>query len=224
MFVCSLIHLVVDFLTCFLVCLISHPGCTCPDGFVGERCEFTRNKSTTKAVGEDSSISKSSGNGGGDGGSLSGLGIAAIVLSVCAVMAVVMFVVNSCVRRKRFRRRRDGETSGLIWANKGGYKDNAETINFSPHKAGYTEDYMASFANPSRDPMATALAPDTRDTDMIESDTSTGRLDSDDEPQVFIGPPTVSWLNAVVHFSCGHFLTLFQQDEDGHILHSVDII
>ena len=53
---------------------------------------------------------------------------------------------------------------------------------------------MASFANPSRDPMATALAPDTTDAvDAVESDTSTGRVDSDDEPQVFIGPPTVSW-------------------------------
>ena len=181
-----------EFSYILLVCL-RHPGCTCPDGFAGDRCEYTKNKSDVKAPGEDS-ISKSSRSGGG--GSLKGLGIAAIVLSVCAVMAVVMFVVNSCVRRKRFTRRRDGETSGLIWANKGGYKDNAETINFSPHKAGYTEDYMASFANPSRDPMATALAPDTTDVDMVESDTSTGRHDSDDEPQVFIGPPTVSKLNA----------------------------
>ena len=178
----------------------SHPGCICPDGFIGERCEITQNKPDAKGIG-DVSPTKSRNN---NGSSLQGLGIAAIVLSVCAVMAVVMFTVNGCIKRKRFRRRRDGETSGLIWASKGGYKDSAETINFSPHKSGYSEDYMASFANPSRDPMATALAPDTTEADAVESDASSGgHGDSDDEPQIFIGPPT---------------------DEDGHILHSVDII
>lgn len=77
-----------------------------------------------------------------------------------------------------------------MWDKKGGYRDNSETINFSP-KAGYRDDYMASFATPSRDPMATALAPDM--SDPVDSDTSSGMMDTDnDETQVFIGPPTVS--------------------------------
>ena len=169
-----------------VACFSRHPGCVCPKGYVGDKCELALNKSETKGAGDDS-ISKLD----SEKDSLSGLGIAAIVLSVCAVVAVALYTANSCMRRKRFKRRRDGESSGLIWASKGGYKDNAETINFAPNKGGYTEDYMASFANPSRDPMATALAPDTTEADAVESDTSTGRVDSDDEPQIFIGPPTV---------------------------------
>jgi len=102
----------------------------------------------------------------------------------------MMFMINSCVRRKRFSRRRAGESSGIIWADKKGYKDHAETINFSP-RAGYRDDYMASFATPSRDPMATAFAPDMGDHIASASDTSAGHLDEDDETQVFIGPPTV---------------------------------
>ena len=164
----------------------SHPGCTCPKGFVGDRCEYAIDKNGAKSP---DSFAKTSSNNG----SMSGLGITAIVLSVCAILAVGLYTVNSCVRRKRFRRRRDGESSGLIWADKSGYKDSGETINFSPHKAGYSDDYMASFASPSRDPMATALAPDTSEANvLVDSDTSTGHVESDDEPQVFIGPPTVS--------------------------------
>jgi len=178
---------------------IAHPGCDCLDGFTGERCEFTINKGPHKSTQEGTSTSRSR---GGSGGSLGGLGITAIILSVCAVLAVLMFMINSCVRRKRFSRRRDGESSGIIWANKKGYKDTTETINFSP-KAGYRDDYMASFATPSRDPMATAFAPDMGDHVAPASDTSAGPPEDDDETQIFIGPPT---------------------DEDGHVLHNVDIL
>lgn len=120
---------------------------------------------------------------------MSGLGIAAIVLTACATLAVALICIGSCVRRKRVTRRNHGETSGLIWADKKGYKDNLETVNFAAHK-GYQDDYMASFASPSRDPMATAFAPNT--SDAVESDISTGKSDEDDGPQIFIGPPTVS--------------------------------
>lgn len=172
----------------FLFAFYRHPGCTCPVGFTGDRCEFTINKSPTKAMSEDGVHPSRKRSGGG--GDMNGVAIAAIVLSVCAILAVGMFFVSGCLRRKRFRRR-EGETSGLIWAGKQGYKDHAETVNFSPHKGGYSDDYMASFANPSRDPMATALAPDT--SEAVESDTSTGKPESDhDDPQIFIGPPTVS--------------------------------
>lgn len=182
---------------CFLCFVVSersfvlrrHPGCLCPQGFTGEKCEYTINKSTTKAASEDGVHPARTRN---SSDSMKGIGIAAIVLSVCAILAIGMFVISGCLRRKRFRRR-EGETSGLIWANKGGYKDNnTETVNFSP-KGGYSDDYMASFANPSRDPMATALAPDT--SEAVESDTSTGQPESEsllnEDPQIFIGPPTV---------------------------------
>eukprot|EP00977_Amphora_coffeiformis_P004293 scaffold901_cov167-Amphora_coffeaeformis.AAC.24 len=133
-----------------------------------------------------------------------------------------------CVRRKRFSRRRDGESSGIIWANKKGYKDTTETINFSP-KAGYRDDYMASFATPSRDPMATAFAPDMGDHVAPASDTSAGPPEDDDETQIFIGPPTVRF-NGVASIFSLHISTaantfpLSTQDEDGHVLHNVDIL
>ena len=183
-----------------------HPGCICKKGFIGDKCQFTINKSDYKNTNEGFFFTD-------DGKSLSGFGIFAIILLLLVVGAVGWFFVKNCLRRRRFNRKNSGESSGLIWAQKGGFKDDAaETVNFSPHKGGYSEDYMASFASPSRDPMATALAPDTMDS--VYSDSSAAPLSpssnshssfqiTDDEPQIFIGPPT---------------------DEDGHELHNVDIL
>lgn len=173
-----------------------HPGCECPTGITGDRCEINLDKSDNKAA--PSTV----GDGDGDGG-VKGLGIAAIILSVCAICAVSMFALRGCFRRRTFSKRSGVvEKSRLMWSDKS-FKDNVESINFSPHRnSSYVDDgYMASFASPSRDPMATAFAPEPDQSSY--SDASTGKPDIDDEPQIFIGPP---------------------RDEDGHVLHSVDII
>lgn len=170
----------------------SHPGCICPKGFIGEKCQFSIGKGGAKGTHESFG---GSGGGGSDSG-MSGLAITAVILSLLAIVAICWFGGKKCLRRRFFGR--SGESSGLVWAQKGGYKDNAETVNFSPNRDGANEDFMASFASPSRDPMATALAPDTTSEDMFSDMSSfapaspaSSHRSINDEPQVFIGPPTV---------------------------------
>lgn len=175
-------------------CTHSHPGCECPTGITGDRCEINLDKSDNKAT--PSTV----GDGDGDSG-VKGLGIAAIILSVCAICAVSMFALRGCFRRRTFSKRSGVvEKSSLMWSDKS-FKDNVESVNFSPHRNSSSVDdgYMASFASPSRDPMATAFAPEPYQSSY--SDASTGKPDIDDEPQIFIGPPRVStFLCATRHF------------------------
>jgi hypothetical protein len=138
-------------------------------------------------------------------------GMAGLIVGV--TLAFVISITALIFYRARTTRRkfRNDDTGRAVEWSDNRYRDNPpEQLNLAPRRRGSVciekddellpnnntdqEDvYMASIVSPSRDPMATLLAPPPYAPDKDESQ----------GPQVYIGPP---------------------RDEDGHVLHSVEII
>lgn len=131
--------------------------------------------------------------------------ILAVVGVLLAVTLVAVFV-GSALRRKQ--RKRKGLASS-IWGDslyRDGYRDEPGSgINIAPRRSSSvyedainSREYSVSMHSSSTDPMATVLAP--------KPPTSPPDVDDDEEPEpqptVYIGPP---------------------RDEDGHVLHNVEI-
>jgi hypothetical protein len=134
--------------------------------------------------------------------------IVGITLSFVILIAAL---ISYRARTTRRRFKNDDVGRAVEWSDSR-YLDNPpEQINLAPRRVSvciendvqlphngtnnvHEDVYMASIASPSRDPMATVLAPPPPQ--GPDKEDSQG-------PQVYIGPP---------------------RDEDGHVLHSVEII
>ena len=133
-------------------------------------------------------------------------------------LSFVIFIATLIGFRARTTRRKfkNDEVGRAVEWSDNRYRDNPpEQVNLAPRRAsvciendaqlpqqhhhsntGQDDVYMASIASPSRDPLATLLAPSNPASEPNKQNESQG-------PQVYIGPP---------------------RDEDGHVLHSVEII
>ncbi|GKY97471.1 hypothetical protein MPSEU_000705500 [Mayamaea pseudoterrestris] len=132
-------------------------------------------------------------------------GVAVIVLATLAITALIAFgTVMYCKSRKR--RRSTKTNARLRWGGPAAYSDDNSDINLAPRQQSFYEgDYPAStHVSSTRDPMAQfGQSHAAAAASMHQGSVDDGSARSEAEPQIYIGPP---------------------RDEDGHVLHSVEIL
>lgn len=181
---------------------LSHAGCICKEGWTGRHCELREGFDYDDDDDDTQSFLAPGKNQDKDG--RDPLLVAVLVLSVTAILAVAAFALNQ--RRRRKQREDKALSSSMRWNSD--YSDKPEQqVNIAPRRRStLTEEcadaedvYMASVASPNRDPMATHLAP----TIEVPEAKPEAQFEDGDTPKIYIGPP---------------------RDEDGHELHSINII
>jgi hypothetical protein len=140
-------------------------------------------------------------------GTGSSVSIGQIFAIVCVLLVVFfgVYFVGSLVRR---RRKRKDSSKFFGWGDslyRDGYRDEPGSgINIAPRRSssvydgGTVHGNSVSMHSSSTDPMATALAPKPL---AVPAEADDGK-EPEPQPTVYIGPP---------------------RDEDGHVLHNVDI-
>eukprot|EP00522_Entomoneis_paludosa_P009396 CAMPEP_0172440214 /NCGR_PEP_ID=MMETSP1065-20121228/922_1 /TAXON_ID=265537 /ORGANISM="Amphiprora paludosa, Strain CCMP125" /LENGTH=675 /DNA_ID=CAMNT_0013188999 /DNA_START=26 /DNA_END=2053 /DNA_ORIENTATION=- len=175
-----------------------HPGCDCEEGkWTGPHCEI---KIAQQPVSGPTAIKNESDDDGGKG-----FRVISAIVAVIAVVGIVGFVAKQFLDSHRTRKRHL-DKNALHWESSrslGGYRDEPiNEVNLSPRRESTTGPKESGIkrtpAPSSRDPFASHLV-------VPPSPVSTlnAAVADDSGPQVYLGPP---------------------QDEDGHVLHSVDII
>jgi len=180
----------------------AHPGCNCDeDKWTGPHCEIKVAQQTAPAPSPTTAI-KDDGSGDNDA-----LQVVTAIIAVLAVVSVVGFAIRHCVRNYGTSKSRM-DKNALHWESNrslgGGYRDEPiNEINLSPRRDSNIKAKLSSEppsrapAPSSRDPFAAHLMAPLAPTPASNAPAP------DDGPQVYLGPP---------------------QDEDGHVLHSVEIL
>jgi hypothetical protein len=210
----------------------SHPGCHCPDGYLGPHCELRESSEVPGTSENDPYASQQIPNFDDDSGSSSAT-LYVVIFSLISLCIVSCYAVN--VYRRRRRRCNAAITDTLQWSAPN-FRDGGSTeINFAPKRGSlqYSDDgnvtpyedaivvaSSSSISYGDRWSSAVAIRAATHD---LMTDKQTGEnsflstmdieddddndVDSHDEPysspQIDIGPPL---------------------DEDGHELHNVEIV
>ena len=131
-------------------------------------------------------------------------GVAVIVLAVLAIGAVATFsTVMYCRQRRRRNAAKAKNNNRLRWGPAYTDSNDDNNINLAPRQSFYDAEFPAAAMSSSRDPMAHMGA-----AHPAHNIKATAAMTDDDdqgppEPQIYIGPP---------------------RDEDGHVLHSVEIL
>jgi hypothetical protein len=136
---------------------------------------------------------------GGDSSSKNIFRALGILLGVLAVTLASGYTARRFMRRRKLRTA--VKANRLHWQSS--YRDRPPEINIAPRRASnFDEIYLSSLAQAGRD--STVIALSSRDpmaTHFVPPPQPP--QDIDEQPEVYIGPP---------------------RDEDGHVLHNVDII
>ena len=175
----------------------AHPGCDCDEEkWTGPHCEIKI--AQPEAVPPTTSLTQDDDNDDRSAGEVfkSILAVVAVVLAV----GIIIYTIMQCLKGKRARRQRSLK-NGIQWDSSrglnGGYKDEPAQpeVNLSPRRESRMSQDMTPLS--SRDPFAAHLASPELAASLPLNDAG------DSGPQVYLGPP---------------------QDEDGHVLHSVEIL
>jgi hypothetical protein len=235
----SLTHcsVVTYFANCFVFdhnlfyALHSHPGCHCQEGYLGPHCELRESSEVADIRNNDPYANQLPQSSSSDGPN--GFTIFVLVLSVTAVFIVVLFSIRRYLRRRR--QRNTAISTNLNWSA-ANFRDGDGTseINLAPKRESVQysdddddndiiipyEDAMITFSGTNVYPLGSTrdLMMETSprqqsfskdieyyndDDDYAASSDTHYPDDLSQLPQIDIGPPI---------------------DEDGHILHNVDIV
>ena len=131
--------------------------------------------------------------------------IAMIIVIVIVLIPFGIFTIRQCYidRRKKAQDNADPYARRLRESSQEGYRDEPANLNLAPRRSSsmMNEEETAHLASSSRDPFASHLVMNPQQ--MPPAPVFGGASPTDGGPQVDLGPP---------------------QDEDGHVLHSVDIL
>lgn len=187
----------------------SHPGCTCDEvKWTGPHCEVKIAPVPTPApspapsavaASSTSAVSRDSGKQNGK----RAFGIAVLVVIVCVLLSCVVLTIfrRCCMGPMEYSRENvDPYARRLRESAQEGYRDEpVDHINLAPRRSSTVtnnEEFM-HLASSSRDPFASHLA------NAPPQNRAFGGGNQLDGPQVYLGPP---------------------KDEDGNVLHSVEIL
>jgi hypothetical protein len=183
----------------------SHPGCNCAEGYLGPHCELREAAAVPYLNTNDPYLNRPADyvNNGGK----SGFEITVVILSVLAIAFVTVFSVGRYIRRRK--EENNAITGSLNWSHN--YRDRPAEINIAPmHSDVYEQATEEAFSRSSRDPIAahmgsTAARRAAAAAQLLQTEQSTDEVPDDlpEEPRIDIGPPI---------------------DEDGHVLHNVEIV
>ena len=189
------IHTCISHIIVLTILLHSHAGCACSAEWTGPHCEISVAVIQAAQADEDRSMVAHA------------FGVVVIVLAVLAIAVVAVFATVMACRNNKRRRRQSSKSSNnsnnrLRWGP--AYSDN-DDINLAPRQSFYDAEFPATTTmSSSRDPMAHLGAAHPANNNKSRNNNA---ADDDDqgppEPQIYIGPP---------------------RDEDGHVLHSVEIL
>lgn len=208
--------------------LFRHPGCHCPDGFLGPHCEL-RESAEVASVRESDPYANQQIQRQNESTGIGGFTIFVLIFSIIALCVLSSYLFYTHLRR---RRRNAAATSTLQWSVPN-FRDGGSTeINIAPKRGSvqYSDDnnlapYEDAIDSPPTEydepwSSTVAIRAATRDllmSENIRQNSFSGSMESneydDNEiedhniqyslPQIDIGPPI---------------------DEDGHELHNVEIV
>ncbi len=210
--------------------LFRHPGCHCPQGFLGPHCEL-RESTEVANVRENDPYANQQIQYTDEPDGVGGFTVFVLILSIVSVCVVCSYLFRSHLLKRR-QRQNAAVTSTLLWSTPNFRDGGSSEVNIAPKRGSVQysddgniapyEDAIDSSPTDVAEPWSSTVAIRTAARDLLINDhigknSFSGSMDADeyyenevedhDEqyslPQIDIGPPI---------------------DEDGHELHNVEIV